>query len=152
MGYTMLTMVRARLGFSPYDADFKDLHTWVMIEYESSHSLKPYHTLTLVRLFKGHYLMELGIGPRSFLAVMVHFGRFVMKLLLIFFLCVMPLGVVGSQSLQLIVEDYSTASVQAIQMCLLKILMYQQLMLLMISTCCKLIYPPVYRANKSWIV
>ncbi|MEK9728031.1 MAG: hypothetical protein VW397_08015 [Candidatus Margulisiibacteriota bacterium] len=74
-GYTTgLTGIRARWGFAPYVADFSDLHTWLMIEYESNNSLKPYTTLTpLIRLFKGQYLIEVGIGSRSFLAVMVHF-------------------------------------------------------------------------------
>jgi len=75
MGYTTgSTGIRARLGFAPYIADFSELHTWLMVEYESSNSLKPYTTLTpLIRLFKGEYLMEVGIGTRSFLTVMVHF-------------------------------------------------------------------------------
>jgi hypothetical protein len=56
----------ARLGWAPYEGDYGDLHTWLMVQVD--HAPTAEHTLTvtpLVRLFKGVHLVEGGINQRG---------------------------------------------------------------------------------------
>ena len=56
----------ARLGWAPYEGDYGDLHTWLMIQVE--HTPEAEHNITvtpLVRLFKDVHLLEAGINDRG---------------------------------------------------------------------------------------
>lgn len=54
---------KARLGVAPYIGDYGDLHTWLMLQVDHHPEKDDPVTLTsLIRLFKGDYLTELGIN------------------------------------------------------------------------------------------
>ena len=51
----------ARVGFSPYEGDTGDLHTWLMVEIDHRpDNPDPVGVTPLVRFFKGAALLELG--------------------------------------------------------------------------------------------
>lgn len=53
----------ARLGWAPYEGNYGDLHTWLMLEVKHVPEAKDNFTLTpLVRLFKGVHMVEAGIS------------------------------------------------------------------------------------------
>lgn len=54
-----------RLGWAPYEGDYGDLHTWLMLQVEHSPESDNQLTLTpLVRLFKDVHLLEAGMSNR----------------------------------------------------------------------------------------
>lgn len=56
-------MQKARVGIAPYEGDYGDVHTWLMVEVEHSPSARDEVTITpLVRMFYGNYLGEIGIS------------------------------------------------------------------------------------------
>ena len=53
----------ARAGWAPYEGDYGDLHTWLMLQVDHTPEAQDNFTITpLVRLFKGLHLMEAGIN------------------------------------------------------------------------------------------
>ena len=59
-------MQSARVGWAPYEGDYGDLHTWLMLQVE--HVPENSHTMTvtpLVRFFKGVHLLETGMNTRG---------------------------------------------------------------------------------------
>jgi hypothetical protein len=56
----------ARVGWAPYEGDYGDLHTWLMVQVdhmpEADH---PVSVTPLVRLFKDVHLFEAGISNRG---------------------------------------------------------------------------------------
>ena len=60
----------ARVGWAPYEGDYGDLHTWLMLQVE--HMPENDHPLTvtpIVRLFKDVHLFEAGINNRGKLLI-----------------------------------------------------------------------------------
>ncbi len=56
----------ARVGWAPYEGDFDDLHTWLMLQVKHSPESEGNFTLTpLVRFFKGVHLLEVGMSNRG---------------------------------------------------------------------------------------
>ncbi|MBI1302040.1 MAG: hypothetical protein GC137_10385 [Alphaproteobacteria bacterium] len=56
----------ARLGWAPYEGDYGDLHTWLMLQVDHSPESKDNFTVTpLVRLFKDVHLLEAGMNNRG---------------------------------------------------------------------------------------
>lgn len=56
----------ARIGWAPYEGDYGDLHTWLMLQVEHSPESKHNFTVTpLVRLFKDVHLLEAGMNNRG---------------------------------------------------------------------------------------
>lgn len=54
---------KARVGIAPYLGDYGDLHTWLMLQLDHNPDKDDHLTITpLVRLFKGEYLVELGLS------------------------------------------------------------------------------------------
>ena len=56
----------ARIGFAPYEGDYGDLHTWLMLQVE--HMPEAAHNVTvtpLVRFFKDVHLVEAGMNTRG---------------------------------------------------------------------------------------
>ncbi len=56
----------ARLGWAPYEGDYGDLHTWLMVQVE--HMPEGEHNITvtpLIRLFKDVHLLEAGLNNRG---------------------------------------------------------------------------------------
>lgn len=56
----------ARVGWAPYEGDYGDLHTWLMVQVD--HMPEADHPVTvtpLVRLFKDVHLFEAGISNRG---------------------------------------------------------------------------------------
>lgn len=52
---------KARLGVAPYEGDYGDLHTWIMLQADYDAGADDTFSLTpLVRLFKGTTLVEAG--------------------------------------------------------------------------------------------
>lgn len=52
----------ARIGFAPYEGDYGDLHTWLIVEVEHAPEETDEVTVTpLVRFFKDVHLMEAGM-------------------------------------------------------------------------------------------
>lgn len=67
--------VRSRIGAAPYAADFNDLATWFMIQYEYNSILRERVRYTpLIRLFYQFYLFEAGVSNKgeTLLTFMVH--------------------------------------------------------------------------------
>jgi hypothetical protein len=53
----------ARAGWAPYEGDYGDLHTWLMVQVEHAPESKDHFTVTpLVRLFKDVHLVEAGVS------------------------------------------------------------------------------------------
>lgn len=56
-------MQSARIGWAPYEGDYGDLHTWLMLQVEHQPENADNFTVTpLVRLFKDVHLLEAGIS------------------------------------------------------------------------------------------
>lgn len=57
-------MQAARLGWAPYEGDFGDLHTWIMLEVDQRPERdEPVTATPLLRFFKGPALFEIGYTP-----------------------------------------------------------------------------------------
>ena len=69
------SILTSRVGVAPYLGAYQDLHTWVMLEYQSSRFDGRFRNIftPLVRLFRAEYLFEIGFGEQYFVTVMVHF-------------------------------------------------------------------------------
>tara|TARA_A100001015_G_scaffold300329_1_gene385593 strand:+ start:250 stop:774 length:525 start_codon:yes stop_codon:yes gene_type:complete len=69
------SFITSRIGFAPYIGAFDDLHTWLMLEYQSTRFDQRYSALVtpLIRLFTGGYLLEIGVGRHYFVRLMIHF-------------------------------------------------------------------------------
>ncbi len=53
----------ARIGWAPYQGDYGDLHTWLMLQIEHMPDASDETTITpLVRLFKDVHLLEFGVS------------------------------------------------------------------------------------------
>ena len=56
----------ARVGWAPYQGDYGDLHTWLMLQLEHMPEAINEHTVTpLVRLFKDVHLLEFGVNNHN---------------------------------------------------------------------------------------
>jgi hypothetical protein len=56
----------ARVGWAPYEGDYGDVHTWLMLQVEHSPESKDNFTVTpLVRFFKDVHLLESGMSNRG---------------------------------------------------------------------------------------
>lgn len=56
-------MQSARVGWAPYEGDYGDLHTWLMLQTEHTPEADDTITVTpLIRLFKGVHLVEAGMS------------------------------------------------------------------------------------------
>ena len=56
----------ARIGWAPYQGDYGDLHTWLMLQIEHMPEANEEHTVTpLVRFFKDVHLLELGVNNHN---------------------------------------------------------------------------------------
>jgi len=56
----------ARVGFAPYEGDYGDLHTWLMLQVEHMPEADNNFTVTpIVRLFKDVHLLEAGMNNRG---------------------------------------------------------------------------------------
>lgn len=56
-------MQSARVGWAPYEGDYGDLHTWLMLEVDHSPESEDNFTVTpLIRMFKGVHLVEAGMN------------------------------------------------------------------------------------------
>lgn len=56
----------ARIGVAPYEGDYGDLHTWIMLQVEHMPEAEDNITVTpLVRFFKGVHLLEAGMNTRG---------------------------------------------------------------------------------------
>lgn len=56
-------MQSARVGWAPYEGDYGDLHTWLMLEVDHSPESTDNFTLTpLIRMFKDVHLVEVGMN------------------------------------------------------------------------------------------
>lgn len=59
-------MQSARVGWAPYEGDYGDLHTWLMLQIEHTPGAEDNFTVTpIVRLFKDVHLFEVGINNRA---------------------------------------------------------------------------------------
>ena len=59
-------MQYARVGWAPYEGDYGDLHTWLMLQVEHKPEGDDHYTVTpLVRLFKDVHLVEAGMNNRG---------------------------------------------------------------------------------------
>lgn len=59
-------MQSAHVGWAPYEGDYGDLHTWLMLQIEHKPEGRDQYTLTpMVRLFKGVHLLEAGMSNRG---------------------------------------------------------------------------------------
>lgn len=53
----------ARVGWAPYEGDYGDLHTWLMLQIDHAPESRDEVTVTpLVRMFKGVHLVEAGMN------------------------------------------------------------------------------------------
>lgn len=56
----------ARVGWAPYQGDYGDLHTWLMLQIEHMPEATDEHTVTpLVRFFKDVHLLEFGVNNHN---------------------------------------------------------------------------------------
>ncbi len=56
-------MQSARVGWAPYEGDYGDIHTWLMLQVEHTPEAQDRVSVTpLVRLFKGVHLVEAGMS------------------------------------------------------------------------------------------
>ncbi|GAB5388179.1 MAG: hypothetical protein Alpg2KO_11470 [Alphaproteobacteria bacterium] len=56
----------ARVGFAPYEGDYGDLHTWLMLQVDHAPESDDTYTVTpMVRLFKDVHLLEAGMNNRG---------------------------------------------------------------------------------------
>jgi hypothetical protein len=56
----------ARVGWAPYQGDYGDLHTWLMLQLEHMPENADEHTVTpLVRFFKDVHLLEFGVNNHN---------------------------------------------------------------------------------------
>lgn len=61
-----LEYYRVRVGMAPYLGEFKDLHTWVMLQVENQPEfLGPVQVTPLLRFFKDNVLWEVGASLRG---------------------------------------------------------------------------------------
>jgi hypothetical protein len=59
-------MQKARIGIAPYEGDYGDLHTWLMLQVDHKPEDKDEITVTpLVRLFQGPVLGEFGVSNQG---------------------------------------------------------------------------------------
>lgn len=59
-------MQSARIGIAPYEGEYGDLHTWLMLQVDHKPESDDNITVTpLVRLFKGTHLIEGGISNKG---------------------------------------------------------------------------------------
>lgn len=59
-------MQSARVGWAPYEGDYGDLHTWLMLQAEHQPESEDHFTVTpMVRFFKGVHLLEAGMNNRG---------------------------------------------------------------------------------------
>lgn len=59
-------MQSARFGFAPYEGDYGDLHTWLMLDVK--HAPEGEHKISatpLIRLFKGFHRLEAGLSQHG---------------------------------------------------------------------------------------
>lgn len=55
-----------RVGWAPYEGDYGDLHTWLILQVDHSPESKDHFTVTpLVRFFKNVHLLEAGMNNRG---------------------------------------------------------------------------------------
>ncbi|MFL2666946.1 MAG: hypothetical protein ACJ0GF_01465 [Burkholderiales bacterium] len=55
-----------RIGWAPYQGDYGDLHTWLMLQIEHMSEADQDYTVTpLIRLFKDVHLIELGLNNHN---------------------------------------------------------------------------------------
>lgn len=56
----------ARVGWAPYEGDYGDLHTWLMLQAEHMPEAQDNVTVTpIVRLFKDVHMLEAGVNNRG---------------------------------------------------------------------------------------
>ena len=68
--------LRSRLGIAPYEADFDQVATWFMVQYEYNRLIEGKDRVTtLVRFFYDTYLFEIGVSTRGegMINLMSHF-------------------------------------------------------------------------------
>ena len=54
---------KARVGIAPYEGDYGDLHTWLMLQIDHNPTSSDKFKITpIIRLFKGEYLAEVGVS------------------------------------------------------------------------------------------
>ena len=59
-------MQSARVGWAPYEGDYGDVHTWIMLQVEHTPESEHNFTVTpLVRVFKDVHLFEAGMSTRG---------------------------------------------------------------------------------------
>ena len=59
-------MQSARVGWAPYEGDYGDLHTWLMLEVSHLPENKDNFEITpMVRLFKDVHLLEAGMNTKG---------------------------------------------------------------------------------------
>ena len=59
-------MQSARVGWAPYEGDYGDVHTWIMLQAEHTPESEHNFTVTpLVRVFKDVHLFEAGMSTRG---------------------------------------------------------------------------------------
>lgn len=59
-------MQSARVGVAPYEGDYGDVHTWLMLQVEHTPESDDHVTVTpLVRVFKDVHLLEAGMNNRG---------------------------------------------------------------------------------------
>lgn len=59
-------MGSGRVGWAPYEGDYGDLHTWLMLQIDHTPENEDHVTVTpLVRLFKSVHLLEAGMNDRG---------------------------------------------------------------------------------------
>lgn len=52
-----------RLGWAPYEGDYGDLHTWLMVQLNHKNDMEDKFSITAIaRFFKGFHLIETGIN------------------------------------------------------------------------------------------
>ena len=72
-----LSILRGRIGLSPYLADFEDIHTWIILQLTHQIQKNRYNKtiMPVVRLFKGNILVELASNFTNdyLLTIMIHY-------------------------------------------------------------------------------
>lgn len=59
-------MQSARVGWAPYEGDYGDIHTWLMLQVEHTPEAQDHVSVTpLVRFFKGVHLLEAGMSNQG---------------------------------------------------------------------------------------
>ncbi len=66
LGFDQDARQAARIGFAPYEGDYGDLHTWLMLQVENQPEAETPTVVTpLVRFFYDVQLLEIGYTPES---------------------------------------------------------------------------------------